>query len=311
MTGLDVGGLTLDDLKALSVLLDQRSVTRAAEILGTTQPSLSKVLARLRHHFKDPLLLRDGHTMTPTRLADHLLEPLRSVLASAGALGARDVRFDARTSARVFRLVVTDVGMVRFLPPLIARIELESSHVSLQALPFDTKHFASKLESGEADMALGAFSRAPRTLRRQTLYVDEFLSVARQSREGLDRLKTPRGFRDARHVVVSASHTGHAAHQMVQAVLDEALSPRNVLLRLPSFIAAAIVAAHTDGVATLPANLARFVADQLGLHAFRCPLPLPAIEIAQYWHERQQRDPAHRWLRQHSFKLFARPRGRA
>jgi DNA-binding transcriptional LysR family regulator len=119
MTGLDVGGLTLDDLKALSVLLDQRSVTRAAEILGTTQPSLSKVLARLRHHFKDPLLLRDGHTMTPTRLADHLLEPLRSVLASTGALGARDVRFDARTSARVFRLVVTDVGMVRFLPPLI------------------------------------------------------------------------------------------------------------------------------------------------------------------------------------------------
>jgi DNA-binding transcriptional LysR family regulator len=80
------------------------------------------------------------------------------------------------------------------------------------------------------------------------------------------------------------------------------------MLRLSSFIAAAIVASRTDGVATLPANVATFFAARLGLATFRPPMPLPTIEIAQYWHERYHRDPGHRWLRSVSFDLFSKSR---
>ncbi|WP_283817538.1 hypothetical protein [Bradyrhizobium liaoningense] len=37
---------------------------------------------------------------------------------------------------------------------------------------------------------------------------------------------------------------------------------------------------------------------------FRTPVALPRIEIAQYWHERYHRDPAHRWLRSITLALF-------
>ena len=68
------------------------------------------------------------------------------------------------------------------------------------------------------------------------------------------------------------------------------IAPANIMLRVPSFIAGAIVAAETDGLTTLPANLAKRLAGPLGLAAFETPIALPRIEIAQYWHERYHRD---------------------
>lgn len=64
------------------------------------------------------------------------------------------------------------------------------------------------------------------------------------------------------------------------------------------------VASQTDGVATLPTNLAAIIAEPLGMTVFRTPVALPRIEIAQYWHERYHRDPAHRWLRSITLDLF-------
>ena len=96
---------------------------------------------------------------------------------------------------------------------------------------------------------------------------------------------------------MTASETGHAAHGTAQRVLTSQISPANIMLRVPSFIAGAIVAAETDGLATLPANLAKRLAGPLGLVAFETPIALPRIEITQYWHERYHRDAAHRWFR--------------
>jgi DNA-binding transcriptional LysR family regulator len=132
--------------------------------------------------------------------------------------------------------------------------------------------------------------------------------VARRGHALAAVLHTRRGFRAARHVIVTASDTGHGAHQMAQQSVETSVAPAAVLLRVPSFIAAAHIAARTDGVATIPANLAKAVAEPLALMTFRPPVPLPPIDIAQYWHERHQRDPAHRWLRAVCVDLFGASR---
>lgn len=83
-----------------------------------------------------------------------------------------------------------------------------------------------------------------------------------------------------------------------------AIAPSNMLSRVPSFVAGAIVAAQTDGVATLPATLANMIAAPLGMSVFPTPVALPRIVIAQYWHERDHRDDAHRRLRGVTNRLF-------
>lgn len=298
----------LRDLKVLNVVLRERSLTRAAEALDTTQPAVSKVLARLRAHFGDPLFVRNGQAMNPTAKALELTAPLHSLLTAADALCSTTPPFDPRTSDRMFRVLMADTGFALMLPPLLSRIAKEGPRLTLEGVPLDSKHFEAKLESGEADLAIGAFPKAPRGLRRQHLFYDRYVSVARKDHPALKSLSKRSGFKTARHVVVVASDTGHAAQRLVQQALEAEVAAENITLRAPSFIVATLVASRTDCVATIPANLANALAGQMGLVPIPPPFPLPQFEIAQYWHERYQRDPGHRWLRSASHDLFARSR---
>lgn len=302
----DDSDLRLHDLRTLSVILRERNLTRAAELLDSTQPAISKILARLRAHFGDPLVIRDGHGMQLTPRAIEMTQPLRSLLDASDGLCAATPSFDPSTSDRIFKLLVTDVGTIVFLPPLLTRVASEGGRLSLRAVPLDSRHFDSKLESGEADLALGAFPGAPRGLRRQRLFFTSYVSVVRRDHPKLTRLHTLAGFRAAHHIIVMASDVGHAAHHVAQHALEAEIAPDRVLLRLPSFIAAAIVASRTDGIATVPENVAMQLAEPLGLATFRPSIPLPQYEIAQYWHERSHRDPGHLWLRKACFDLFAK-----
>ena len=95
--------VTLRHLKVLSLLLDVRSLTKVAEILDVNQPTVSKMLARVRLHFGDPLFVRAGLLMQPTPRALGLMEPLRGLLAASDDLKASTSSFDPATSEREFR----------------------------------------------------------------------------------------------------------------------------------------------------------------------------------------------------------------
>jgi DNA-binding transcriptional LysR family regulator len=298
--------LSLRELRVLNELLQQRSITRTAEVMETTQPAVSKMLRSLRAQFSDRLFVRNGQAMQPTARLLDIADRLRVLLTAADGLRSAATEFDPAGSDRLFSLLVTDVGMIIFLPPLIAHVATAAPGISVRAVPLDARQFEHKLETGEADLAFGAFPKAARYLRRQRLYFDGYSSVVRKRHPRAAKAVSRAGFLAERHILVTGSETGHAAHRTAQLVLSAAIAPANVMLRVPSFIAGAIVAAETDGVATLPTNLARRLAGPLGLAAFETPIALPRIEIAQFWHERYHRDAGHKWLRNVTFKLFAR-----
>ena len=296
--------VSLGDLSALVLLLEVGSLTRAAESIGISQPSLSKILRRLRAHFGDPLLVRVGLSMRPTPKAEQLLEPLRGLLAASDMLRASTRDFDPESSDREFSILVTEVGMIQTVPVLMRRLEAKGPNLRLRALPLDTRPLEARLEAGEADLAIGAFPQAAPTLRRQSLYADPFASVVRRGHPRLAELRGSEGFRRERHIVVVASPTGHAAHKRLERAFG-ALPPEQVLVRVPSFLACAFLASRTDGVATIPRKLAEFLAPDLDLELFEPPLGLEPIGIDQFWHERMQQDRGHRWFRAEVFDLFA------
>jgi DNA-binding transcriptional LysR family regulator len=310
MSDLAFEQLSLRDLRILQVLLRECSVTGAAQVLETTQPVVSKTLAYLRGQFSDQLLVRNGHAMRPTAKAQEIAPQVKKLLEAVDTLQADTQSIDPATSERMFGLLLSDVGMVHFLPRLIARMAVAAPRVLIRAVPLGSWQIASKLESGEADLALGAFPKAAPHLRRQKLYSDSYVSVVRKDHARWRDLRSLGGFVDQRHILVTASEIGHAAHSQVEHAISTKIAASNILLRVPSFLAGAIVASQTDGIVTLPANLAKSVAAPLGLAAFKTPLALPRIEIAQYWHERFHRDAGHRWLRAMTLELFGEGRSR-
>jgi DNA-binding transcriptional LysR family regulator len=304
MSRMESSGIDFRDLRLLDALIREGSITRAAQGLETTQPAISKQLRRLRARFDDPLFVRRGSGVQPTARAVEMSAQVRALLEMADGLWQERIPFDPKTSDKTFSLLLTDVGMVRFLPPLVARLASLAPNIKVRALPLDSRHFALKLESGEADLALGAFPAAAGHLRVQRLYSDGYASVVRRGHPRATEARARKGFLAEQHVLITASETGHSAHLEAQRALTRAIAPSNILLQVPSFIAGAVVASQTDGVVTLPANLAALVAAPLGMSVFRTPVALPRIEIAQYWHERYHRDPAHRWLRSVTLDLF-------
>ena len=203
--------LSLRELRVLYALLRERSITRTAQAMETTQPAISKMLGRLRVQFSDPLFVRNGQAMQPTAKALDIADRLRVLLAAADGLRSAATEFDPARSDRRFSLLLTDVGMIRFLPPLIARVATIAPNISVRAVPLDARQFELRLETGEADLAFGAFPKAARYLRRQRLYFDGYSSVLRKRHPRARKCQSAAGFLAERHILVTGSETGHAA----------------------------------------------------------------------------------------------------
>src|SRR5579871_5453243 len=103
-----LANLDLNLLVALRELVRERSVTRAAQRLGVTQPAASASLARLRRHFGDELLIREHGEYVLTPLGEQLAGQVEAVCGAAERLFAASSHFDPKTSDREFTLVMAD-----------------------------------------------------------------------------------------------------------------------------------------------------------------------------------------------------------
>jgi DNA-binding transcriptional LysR family regulator len=293
----------LEDLKILETLLNERSLTRTAQALQLSQPAVSKTLAKLRRRFADPLFVRVGTRMEPTRRAMTLQRPAREVLLAVKGLDQPGETFDPKRSERTFRLFIGDVGTIRLFPQLMQVLQSESPGVLLQAVQADPERLHGLLEAGDVDLAVGPFPKLAQTIRRQRLFTEGYVSVARHEHPRLTLRPSAAAYCRERHVVVCGHGTTFFHHEM-EKVLISALPARNVVLRVPSFVAAAMVAKHTDAVATLPSRVAAMLAVEISLQLIRPPLALPLLAIGLYWHERAHRDGGNKWLRSLFQRLF-------
>ncbi|HKU06353.1 MAG TPA: LysR family transcriptional regulator, partial [Bradyrhizobium sp.] len=107
--------LDFRDLRVLDALIREGSITGAAQALETTQPAISKLLRRLRARFDDPLVVRRGRGVQPTTRAVEMSAQIRKLLEMADSLQQQRMPFDPEKSEKTFGLLLTDVGMVRFL----------------------------------------------------------------------------------------------------------------------------------------------------------------------------------------------------
>ncbi len=303
-----VGSLDLRDLEVLEVLLREHSLTRAARVLDVTQPALSKTLARLRRYFADPLFVRAGLHMEPTAKALALEGSIDAILQRVRALRSEHVPFDPATSSRTFSFCVVDAGVLKLLPPLVKLLIRQAPHLRLRTIQLDAQQLEPWLASGNLDFAMGSFPGLTKAVRRQLLWTESYVGVVRRGHPRLGRRPTLAAFRAERHVLVSALGTGHA-HALAERALESALDPDRIVCRVPMFIGAAVLAKHTDAVATLPRSVATVLARDLDLAIIQPPVRLPTIDIHQYWHDRFHREPGNQWIRSVFAMLFARDRG--
>src|SRR3954468_24442569 len=102
--GIKLGAVDLNLLVVFDAVMHERTLTRAGQRLGLSQPAMSHALTRLRHMLKDDLFVRTPDGMCPTPRAERMEGPLRAALHEL-RITLEDDEFDAAQAARSFVLV--------------------------------------------------------------------------------------------------------------------------------------------------------------------------------------------------------------
>jgi len=285
--------LDINLLLTLDVLFAEHNVTRAAQRLNLSQPSVSVHLAKLREIFGDPLLLPGPRGMRPTARADELREPLRRALEALELAVSPASPFDPGAAANTWSVSASDYGESTVILPALAGLRAAAPGTRLAVLELEPGRLVRQAEQGSIDLALHTSEDSPPGLRRRVLFSERYVLVGRAGHPRLQRRPSLAQFGKLEHVMVSPD--GGGFHGVTDSALGELGLTRRVVLSVPHFLFVLSALTSTDLVAMLPSRLVR---DNPALKVVEPPLAVPGYEMAMLWHERCHRDPAHQWLRE-------------
>lgn len=288
----DIRNLDLNLLKTLDALLDERSVTRAADRLSLTQPAVSGMLNRLRESFDDPLFVRAQRGIVPTLRAEQLAAPVKQLLADIEAL-LQPQGFDPVSAQLTLRLASTDYALRAIVLPFLSSLRQHAPNIRVSVQPVDEHALAGQLDRGDIDLALITPDTAAPGLHSAPLFDERYVCVMRTGHPdaasgaiSLDR------FCALDHALVSPAGGGF------QGVTDHALTrmgrSRRVLVSVTSFLVLPEILQGSDLIAVVPQRL---VTSTDGLIVMAPPLPIPGFRKTLAWHERTHRDVGHQWAR--------------
>jgi len=290
-------------IRTLLALITERSVSRAALQLQSTQPAVSAQLKRLRELTGDLLLVRTGNGMAPTPAAVQLIGPAKNLLCEAEQLfGARihNKPFDPGSSNTMFRVAASDYLDPIFLPRLVAHLKRVAPGVKLELEPL-TDHFDYRryLASGDVDLVIGNWLEPPGELRLGRLLVDEVGCMVADdhptARPGAAEEWPIESYLASEHVAPMPLHPGAVG------VIDEHLisqgMKRNIVVRSPHFGVIPMMVAGSQLVLTTGWLFCSRYTQTLPVRIVACPVPFPPLIYYQLWHDLTHKSPAMRWLR--------------
>lgn len=298
---MNFAAFDLNLLRVFDALARERSVTRAGDLIGMSQPAVSSALGRLRDLLKDELFVRRGNEMLPTPRAEAIAERIRDALAQIEHAISGDARFDPASAERVFTLFGADFFSMQLMPHFARRIAAVAPGIVLRLLDSASGDVERLLRDNVIDMALERPLDIPDWVSREMMFHSPFVVIAARGHAAIRAAGVKPGAKLPLKLFCSLSHALRSIDGSLSGAVDDALrkagAARHVALALPHFHAIARAVAEGSLIATVPVQLARAVAKDLGLATYKLPIAVPVPEISLYWHKRNDGNPAHRWMR--------------
>lgn len=288
----NIRNVDLNLLVILDVLLDERSVSRAAQRLNLSQPAVSGALKRLRETFQDPLFVRSRQGIRPTPQALDLIGPVKTVLQEIDTI-LSVAGFHPDTADSVFTIAATDYAQMTFLAPLMQLVHRQAPNIKFSIVSTDIHRMPEQFDRQEIDFAITVPEMAPSNVHAMDLFDDFYVCAVSPDHRTLPGQLTLDEFCELDHVLVTPSSDGFFGPT------DDALAKigkkRRVSVSVPNFLSLPSILTASDFITVAPERVLKPFADSL--YIFPAPLPLPAFKVIGLWHELSTHSPAHTWLR--------------
>lgn len=290
----DKSHLRLVDLNLLTVfdvVMQEQHITRAAQVLGMSQPAVSNAVARLKVMFNDELFVRYGRGIQPTIRAYQLFGPIRQALqlVQNELPGAG---FEPLSSERVFQLCVCSPIDSYLTSTIYNKVEEIAPNVQLVFKSSLNQNIEHQLRYQEVEFVIGYESFYRQDFSCMPLFHDEMVLVVSNKHPRRDKLLTESDIWREGHAVVvldryaSFSQPWYDSPEKQSCVSYQGMALTSVLS----------VVSQTQLVAIAPRWLANEFAEKMQLAILQLPLSLNTRTCYLSWHDAAGRDKGHQWM---------------
>jgi LysR family transcriptional regulator, nod-box dependent transcriptional activator len=294
---MNLGGLDLNLLVAIDALLGERSVTRAAQRVGLSQPGMSNALARLRRVFGDPLLVREGAVLVPTARAQALAGPVREAIELIRGAIETPAAFDPARDRRTFRLSCSDYSVLMLIGPLVRGLAADAPGLTVEVLP-RLADAGRALDLGDVDLVIEPAEIMEREdLPCARLWDDRWMCCVWDGNARVGDEMRLEDFTALGHLIYSMGGAGQPV-ALPDLHLARLGVERRIEVSVESFLLAPFLLQGTELVTLVPARAEAFLRRTGEIRILEPPVEFPILVEMLWWHPRSTADPAHSWLRE-------------
>ena len=286
-------GLDLNLLVAFDILIEERSVSKAAERLYISQPAMSAALGRLRAYFNDPILGAHGKRMIPTAHALSLRPMVRELLTGVEIMMSASLAFDPATAARRFRIGTSDYLATVLFGGLVALLEKEAPFITLELVqPSDT--MLAQLDHGDLDLVITPEDYIHPNHPAYLLFEEPYVVAGWSENPVFGHPLSEADFFAAGHVVVEIGRLNRTSFAETQLRMFRAR--RRVEITVSSFLLAPEMIVNTHRLTVMHERLARTFAKRMPISFVPMPFAFPAMREMVQYHVSREGDAGLKWL---------------
>lgn len=278
----------LNLLLVLRTLLDTASVSETARRLDSTQPSVSRMLEKLRTELADPLLVKSSNAMVRTARAQELRPLLDTMMGLLGQVYRMPDRYLLADEQRTCTIGANDSLQAVFAAPLIAAMRTRAPQARVRFKPVPYPNPMRALLEGEIDLLLAMSAFDDAAFRMEVLFESAFACLCAVDNPFVGDTASVAAL--AALPYLDVSHMG-----VISAITDGIFASiglrKNTVAAMSSFLAAPGVIAGSDMVSLVPL----YLGSTLSLHPGVKVVPLAAAttphSIRMIWHNATHVDP--------------------
>lgn len=298
--------LDLNLLRVLAALHHTGSVTQAGQFLALSQPATSHALAKLRDFLGDELFVRTPLGLKPTHLCETIAPLVQAHLSALEeTISGRD-HFNAETSDMHWRVSLSDLGEMMFLPDLAALMRQQAPKARISNISVKANDVPHALESREIDMAIGILQTRHRGIKTEALFEESYVAVTASdwtpSSGHARRTLTLRQLQQEKFVVAAPTATFHDG---VEKILNASKINEQIVLRARHFGAIPELILKTDLLAIVPRMYANNLIAHRPIRIWELPITTLRYTVNLVWHSSTDQNSRHNWMRQQVRNLFA------
>lgn len=277
-------------------VFEQKSISRAAQILSITQSAASHALQRLRQHLQDDLFVRTGSKMQPTPFAEQIYSEIKHALITIQNISIQNQQFEP-TLVQNLKIAVHDEIEPMILPKLVAHFQRFNLDIQFVSIKLDRKNIVSDLATQQVDFVIDLEQPLGDKIQFELLDQDEFVVCTQQQQV------TEKSYLASPHIGVSSRRTGVLVEDLY---LSRNHLSRQIFLRCQHYSTALqILQQHPLAMLTIPRNVLNHLHIDKSLKIFEVPVKLQKINMGMYWYKDLQENKRHQFLRSEINKIFA------